>query len=304
MPLPVEPYLARISAMADELAPLLPPDAEPEAVIAVVEAYLWERQRFRAPSAPAIGAGVRVDHPGVYEEPRLAYLNCLLTRRVGSPATLAVLYAALWRLLLARGAVAFAARVVLPRSAVELPQAVPLAQGGALASAARFNLNAWPAVDALADMLRQLKRSYWVRARVMDIAAALHADANALFILFMTALQPWAWDTALDAEEDGPCGSGGGFLAAARAALNVGEEDAATTAIARTAAHRLARGVWTSSGAGDLRRARAAAERLVSLLGDAAPRERCVSDLHCCAIPDADVGCHQEGPGRCAAALR
>ena len=56
--------------------------------------------------------------------------------------------------------------------------------------------------------------------------------------------------------------------------------------------------------AGDLRRARAAAERLVSLLGDAAPRERCVIDLHCCAIPDADVGCHQEGPGRCAAALR
>lgn len=255
VPLPVEPYLQRISAMADDLAALLPALGSapaPADVIAAVEAYLWERQRFRPPSAPAIGAGVKVDHPGVYEDPRHAYLNCLLTRKVGSPATLAVLYAALWRLLLSRGAVGFAVRVRLPRSAVERPDAVPLAQGGALAQASRF-VNAWPAVDALADMLRQLKRGYW----------------------------PFRWDTALDADEDGPCGSGGGFLAAALAALNTGEEDAATTAIARTAAHRLARGVWTSSGAGDLRRARAAAERLVALLGDAAPRERCALAAHC-----------------------
>ena len=246
VPLPVEPYLQRISAMADELTPLLPPAATstPDAVIAAVEAYLWEWQRFRPPNAPAIGAGVRVDHPGVYEDARHAYLSCLLTRKVGSPAVLAVLYAALWRLLLARGAVSFAVRVQLPRSAVERPTAVPMAQGP-LATAARF-VNFWPAVDALSDMLRQLKRSYW----------------------------PFKWDTALDSEEDGPCGSGGGFLAAARAALDGGEDDAATTAIARTAAHRLARGVWTSSGAGDIRRARAAAERLVALLGDAAPRER------------------------------
>ena len=248
VPLPVEPYLQRIAAMADELTPLLPPAATstPDAVIAAVESYLWEWQRFRPPSAPAIGAGVRVDHPGVYEDARHAYLSALLTRKVGSPAVLAVLYAALWRLLLARGAVSFAVRVQLPRSAVERPTAVPMAQGP-LATAARF-VNFWPAVDALADMLRQLKRSFW----------------------------PFRWDTALDSEEDGPCGSGGGFLAAALAALNTGEEDAATTAIARTAAHRLARGVWTSSGAGDIRRARAAAERLVALLGDSAPRERCV----------------------------
>jgi hypothetical protein len=192
--------------------------------------------------------------PGVYEDPRHAYLSALLTRKVGSPAALAVLYAALWRALMERGAVSFGVRVALPRTACELPAASPL-PAGALSRAGAF-VNTWPATDALADMLRQLKRAYW----------------------------PFRWDTALDAPADGPCGSGGGFLAAARAAVGTGDEDAFTTAVARTAAHRLARGVWTSSGAGDIRRARAAAERLVLLLGDAAPRERRdlgVLLLHC-----------------------
>lgn len=95
-----------------------------------------------------------------------------------------------------------------------------------------------------------------------------------------------AQDTSLDRAEDGPCGSGGGFLAAALACLGTDDTDAATTArppdithsktaappvprsasnhgpnkrpqaIARTAAHRLRRGIWTSSGAGDPKRVR------------------------------------------------
>jgi hypothetical protein len=254
VPLPVQPYLQRIERMADELSAsaLLPASASDDdvssqaAVIAAVDDYVFVRQGFRPPAAPAIGARTAVDMPGVYEDPRHAYLNCVLTRKVGSPATLAVLYAALWRALLARRAVRFGVRLRLPRDACSAPSAVPL-PAGALSRSGAF-VNTWPATDALADMLRQLKRAYW----------------------------PFRWDTALDAEEDGPCGSGGGFLAASRAALGTGEEDAMTTAVARTAAHRLARGVWTSSGAGDIRRARAAAERLVILLGDAAPRERCV----------------------------
>ncbi len=37
-------------------------------------------------------------------------------------------------------------------------------------------------------------------------------------------------------------------------------------AISRVAEHRLARGIWTSPGAGDLRRALAAAQRLAILV--------------------------------------
>lgn len=62
--------------------------------------------------------------------------------------------------------------------------------------------------------------------------------------------------------------------AAAKAAA--GEEmEAAVAAISKVAAWRLERGIWTSPGAGDLRRARAATERLVLLQqGDSAPEER------------------------------
>lgn len=45
-------------------------------------------------------------------------------------------------------------------------------------------------------------------------------------------------------------------------------------AISATAAHRLQRGIWTSPGAGDLRRCIGACERLVMMVGDEQPRER------------------------------
>lgn len=45
-------------------------------------------------------------------------------------------------------------------------------------------------------------------------------------------------------------------------------------AIARTAKHRLDRGIFTTTGAGDLRRAVVTCERLAMLCGDSCPRER------------------------------
>lgn len=56
----------------------------------------------------------------------------------------------------------------------------------------------------------------------------------------------------------------GGFLGAAKTFLD-GASSAESEAIARAALHRLQRGVWTSPGAGDIRRALAACERLVLL---------------------------------------
>ena len=38
-------------------------------------------------------AAAKVAHPGVWEEARHAYLNEALTRRIASPACLAILYA-------------------------------------------------------------------------------------------------------------------------------------------------------------------------------------------------------------------
>ena len=57
----------------------------------------------------------------------------------------------------------------------------------------------------------------------------------------------------------------GGFRDAALCLLE-GAESAELQAISRVAEHRLARGIWTSPGAGDLRRALAAAQRLAILV--------------------------------------
>ena len=45
----------------------------------------------------------------------------------------------------------------------------------------------------------------------------------------------------------------GGFVGAAEAAVEGQQSSAELEAIARTAQHRLERGIWTSPGAGDLR---------------------------------------------------
>lgn len=85
--------------------------------------------------------------------------------------------------------------------------------------------------DALRLLVTHLKRSYW----------------------------PFQWSS------QDP--SGGGFVGAAKTFLS-GAESAESEAIARAAVHRLERGVWTSPGAGDIRRAIAACERLVLLYSD------------------------------------
>eukprot|EP00193_Tetraselmis_chui_P021187 CAMPEP_0177774996 /NCGR_PEP_ID=MMETSP0491_2-20121128/13838_1 /TAXON_ID=63592 /ORGANISM="Tetraselmis chuii, Strain PLY429" /LENGTH=220 /DNA_ID=CAMNT_0019293479 /DNA_START=424 /DNA_END=1087 /DNA_ORIENTATION=+ len=84
-------------------------------------------------------------------------------------------------------------------------------------------------MDALYEVLVHLKRSYW----------------------------PFGWDSSYTQGGES-FASYGGFDAAARAAVE-GMQSAEMEAISRTAAHRLSRGIWTSPGAGDLRRAKAAA---------------------------------------------
>uniref|UniRef100_A0A061S4C7 Protein SirB1 N-terminal domain-containing protein n=1 Tax=Tetraselmis sp. GSL018 TaxID=582737 RepID=A0A061S4C7_9CHLO len=226
---PTEAYLARVSKMVDELARLL-----------------FEEQRLRVPSSgrSALPSAATVASPGVWEEPRHAYLNEALTRRVASPACLAILYAEIMQRLLERGAVDFAVRMEC-KTFDELPRAVVLpgldraslaAPGGGL-----LNTCTW---DALVEVLVHLKRAYW----------------------------PFAWDSGYT-EGGARSPSYGGFDDAARAAVD-GMQSAEMEAIARTAAHRLSRGIWTSPGAGDLRRARAAAERICMLVGDERPSER------------------------------
>ncbi|KAK9816720.1 hypothetical protein WJX72_004217 [[Myrmecia] bisecta] len=252
VPLPVASYLKRLSSMALELARLrlahLPPDtAAPEDVLQVVEDYLFKEQCFRLPAfgRSNVPAGALVDHPGVWEDARHAYLHEALVSKKGIAAVLAVIYSDIMQRLLACGAINFAVRMEC-RDFNRLPQASVL-HGMTRASLLRpdGSITNTCTSAALVEMLRFLKRAYW----------------------------PFPWQTSPVDRQQAGIATGGGFAGAAQVALE-GEADAQLQAIARTAKHRLERGIWTSPGAGDLRRAKAACERLAILCGDDCPTER------------------------------
>ncbi|KAG2454751.1 hypothetical protein HYH02_000586 [Chlamydomonas schloesseri] len=298
---PVEAWLERIDRLVDQLCavnlrraatavspPPLPPAAaaaagsgastsssdaagaavaaEAGAVLRVVERYLWEECGFRAPDygRSNLPPNAVVDHAGVWEDARLGYLHETLVRRCGHPATLGLLLGDVCARLLDRGRLPCAATVdtrnfqYLPR-ALALPHltrdvlaAAAAAQGvgsdGGSGGGPIGGLLNTCTSEVLVEMLRHLKRSYW----------------------------PFAWDSNEQLDVTYPGGgaaSHGGFRSAAK--LATGEEmSAALAAIAKVAAWRLERGIFTSPGAGDMRRARAACERLVLLAADRYPEER------------------------------
>lgn len=79
----------------------------------VVEKHLFETEGYTMPQfgRSNLPEGVRVDNPGVYEDCRYAYLHEALIRRKGLPCTLAILYSAVCRRLLAAGGLPCAIRI-------------------------------------------------------------------------------------------------------------------------------------------------------------------------------------------------
>lgn len=260
---PVASFRRRLQNLADELTrvvlpPLRDSGASNETILEAIVQFMYVQQRFQPPrwGRSALFGPNRsvVDHPGVWESPKLAYLNEVLITKRGIPAALAIVLSDIMRRLLIAGAIDFVARVEC--SAMDTAPAATLIPGitrdmafidvessSRTISTTRTDTkeeSSGPValnmctVDALAECLTYLKRAYW----------------------------PFKWDSAA-----------GGFRAAARSFLD-GADSAEAEAIARTARHRLERGIWTSPGAGDLRRAVAAAERLVILRGDTVLEER------------------------------
>lgn len=99
----------------------------PSEVIAAVEHTLFKQQQQQQPAQPAWYssipcAGYRtppygrsnlparsvVDHAGVWEDARQAYLHEVLVRKSGTPAALVILYSEVYRQLLLMGAIDFA----------------------------------------------------------------------------------------------------------------------------------------------------------------------------------------------------
>ncbi|KAK9826657.1 hypothetical protein WJX74_008333 [Apatococcus lobatus] len=268
--LPVKSFQSRIARLAADVANNHIPSkdtASPHQQLQAVKEFLFTRQGFRLPGfgRSNIPEGTVVDHPGVWEDARQAYLSDTLISKRGIAASLGVLFADVMQRLLLSGAVDFAVRMDCS-SHTRLPEATILAgmPREGLIGADGAPLNTCTS-EALIEMLQFLKRAFW----------------------------PFPWDTSSSR------GSGGGFAGAAQVALEGGSSDAGLEAISRTAKHRLNRGIWTSPGAGDIRRAVPATERLV-LLGDAAG-----VSVHPCERRDlAVLLLHAEMPGRAMVELR
>jgi hypothetical protein len=198
---------------------------------------------FRPPSfgRSNISSTTVVQHPGVWEHPKTAYLHEVLITKRGIPSVLAIVLSDVLRRLFERGMIDFVARIDCQKDMNSVPSATIIPGiSRDLVARSRPEFGERPSSmnmctsDMLVECLTYLKRSYW----------------------------PFEWD-----------GSRGGWPAAARTFLD-GSDSAEMEAIARTAAHRLSRGIWTSPGAGDISRAIAAAERLVILRGGSCPDER------------------------------
>ncbi|GMH45123.1 hypothetical protein BSKO_13080 [Bryopsis sp. KO-2023] len=241
---PVKSYMDRIDRLATNLGKRIKsalPDRlmPPEQALPLVEKCLFQEEKFKVPSfgKSNIPEGTVVDHPGVWEDQKYAYMNELLIRRVGTPALVTILYQDIMKRLLRMEAIDFVVNMdcqgftQMPRAQVlaGMDRAVVLREDGVM-------LNTCSS-DALIEVLQFLKRAFW----------------------------PFEWDTN---EQDG-----GGFRGAV-AMLVDGEMSSDLEAISRTAKHRLERGIFTTTGGGDVRRAVIACERLAMLCGDTHPMER------------------------------
>jgi hypothetical protein len=250
---PVASFRQRLQRLAEELIRVVIPslhesNASNQQILDAILDFLYTQQKFTPPNtgrSALLGAAIKVDAPGIWENPRVALLNEVLITKRGIPAALAIVLSDLLRRLLIAGAIDFVARVectgMSERPTVTLIDGITREMAlGNMTTGKDTSIDEESivlnmcTVDVLAECLSYLKRAYW----------------------------PFPWD-----------GLTGGFRGAASAFLD-GAESAEAEAIARTARHRLERGIWTSPGAGDLRRALAAAERLVILQGDDAPEER------------------------------
>ena len=146
----------------------------------------------------------------------------------------AILASEIIRILFSRALIDFSVTVDLSASSAQPRPRILVLPGFARNRAAMSDEAEVPntcSSDTIRESLAHLKRAYW----------------------------PLPWDTSAD---QGVFGSRGGFLLGAKAA--VGEAmSAQLRAISTVANWRLERGIWTSPGAGDWRRCRAACERMI-----------------------------------------
>lgn len=157
----------------------------------------------------------------------------MLTKKVGCSASLAIIFDSVVKELAKRGIIELITRVEIPflKEANHFSRELPHCSVLPISVSSSY-LNATSS-DVLVHFLMNLKLCYW----------------------------PFQWDTGdatvCASKSDLTTCYGSGFSSAAKAALNgqsASGESAYIEAISRAAAHRLRRGIWTTTGGGDIKR--------------------------------------------------
>eukprot|EP00271_Cylindrocystis_brebissonii_P008079 TRINITY_DN22111_c0_g1_i1.p1 TRINITY_DN22111_c0_g1~~TRINITY_DN22111_c0_g1_i1.p1 ORF type:complete len:538 (-),score=106.86 TRINITY_DN22111_c0_g1_i1:196-1809(-) len=279
--LPVDAYLQRLDDMAHEVeAHYLPAESSqrtPAAVYAAMDRYIYGVKEFRR--YPGTGSGLARDF----------YLNEVLTRRRGTAVMLALIYHELAARLLQRGAISFATEIELPLDPVSLPRA-RLQQPQVQQDARPLFADAAGGSNRH-ESGQEMGVPSGEEARNPSGATEEERDGNGAVVLLTPELLlyevlfalkqlfwPWRWEGSGRTQSSSKRRNSGGFLEAATANSQGGGmglmgpppcgqsgRSGAELASARAAQYRLQRGIGTSAGFGDLRRAMAACERLVLL---------------------------------------
>eukprot|EP00250_Pteridium_aquilinum_P010454 c19400_g1_i1 orf=169-1563(-) len=235
--LPVDSYLERLNSMAMEFARHhLPSHPTPDDVLSCLDNYLYGYKGFQRTSA---------SHSG---DARDCYLNMVLTRRVGNPAVLAIIYCELVKVLYSWGVIQFSVDMVAPKEKFSLPR--PAVRRDP--SVETIDHSVAPEIltpkGLLVDILTVVKHIYWpwklLNGSIEGSNFLKAADAANHGITISAS-------TPVESLFTAPSNIMGSQVASARAAK-----------------HRLQRGIWSSASFGDMRRALAATERLVLLGAD------------------------------------
>lgn len=256
VPLPVDAYLQRLDLMANEIEghylPVSPLQRTPDAVFKVMNNYIYGFMGF-----------TRAAFTGGPGDARDFYLNGVLTRRRGTPLMLALIYSELANRLRQRGAIDFMIEMELPLDLLSLPRPRLVFSEAAFQAESEITAVVLKPHLLLFEILLSLKQLYW----------------------------PWRSDRGssggsgfLEAAAANSHGMGMGIMGPAPGPSSTAnyQRSGAELAAARAAQYRLQRGIWTSTGFGDIRRALAVSERLVLLnMDEREGRDYGVLLFHC-----------------------
>ena len=249
---PVSAFEKRITRIADDILKLPgcsvhglrtseDRTARTKRIVDATRMYLFERMRFRLSASSSVEDAVIYEHPGVYVQPATIYVSRVLISKEGSaPALAIVLDAVLKRIFLRR---AEAGDTSLLAVRVESNKhSLPTCTIMSISAMAPSLMNVTP-VDVIVQQQLLLKVSFW----------------------------PFQWDSSGGRHTSLMQSFGTGFEDAARAAilrLQKKSQSAYIDAVSRAAAHRLRRGIWTTTGGGDINRCITACERLCTVVDE------------------------------------